>query len=176
MFPGEGFKLESLTLTVKHLPKIMIWCCMARTEVGHCRWNCQWDQMHWHTAEVGGAISKALFQKAYPFRLKDDNEPCHLAKLVSNWKCQNNTRTLTSPAQSQDRNPIENLWHKITFEIVKRHSTIKRKLIKPPGTGESPTTTSSRCPLNSDTMHKSDYEQRLAQNIITRQVSVKLAF
>ena len=109
------------------------------------------------TAEVRGAISIALFQKAYPFCLKDDNEPCHVAKLVSNWKCQNNTRTLTSPAQLQDRISIENLWRKITLETVKRHPTIKRKLIEPPGTRELPTTTSSRCPLNSDTMLKSDY-------------------
>src|SRR6218665_417926 len=129
-FPGEEFKPESLNLTVKHLLKIMNWCCMARSEVGHCRWNCQCDQMHWYTAEVRGAISIALFQKAYPFCLKDDNEPCHLAKLVSNLKCQNNTRTLTSLAQSQDMNPIENLWRKITLEIVKRHPTIKRKLIE----------------------------------------------
>src|SRR6218665_3376388 len=80
-FPGKEFKPESLNLTMKHLLKIMIWCCMARSEVGHCRWNCQCDQMHWYTAEVRGAISIALFQKAYPFCLKDDNEPCHLAKL-----------------------------------------------------------------------------------------------
>src|SRR6218665_293725 len=135
----------------------MIWCGMARSEVGHCRWNCQCDQMHWYIAEVCGAISIALSQKAYPFCLKDDNEPCHVAKLVSNWKCQNNTRTLTSPAQLQDRISIENLWRKITLETVKRHPTIKRKLIEPPGTRELPTTTSSRCPLNSGTMLKSDY-------------------
>src|SRR6218665_1710009 len=175
-FPGEEFKPESLNLTMKHLLKIIIWCCMARSEVGHCQWNCQCDQMQWCTAEVHGAISIALFQKANSFCLKDDNEPCHLAKLVSNRKCQNNTRTLTSPAQSQNRNPIENFWRKINLEIVKRHPTIKRKLIELPGTGESPTTTSSRCPLNSDTMLKNDNEQRLAQNIPTRQVNVKVAF
>src|SRR6218665_2691091 len=92
------------------------------------------------------------------------------AKRVSNWKCQNNARKLTSPAQSQDRNPIENLWRKITLEIVHRHPTIKRKLI------ESLTATSSRCPFNSDTMLKSDYEKRLAQNILTRQVNVNWPF
>src|SRR6218665_3911831 len=63
----------------------------------------------------------------HPFYLKDDNEPCHRAKLVTSGKCQNNTRTLTLPAQSQDINPIENLR---TLEIVKRHPTIKRKLIE----------------------------------------------
>jgi len=55
---------------------------------------------------------------------------CHLAKLVSNWKSHNTTRTLTLPAQSQDMNTIENFWGKITFEIVKGHPTIKRKLIE----------------------------------------------
>src|SRR6218665_2825836 len=85
-FPGEEFKPECLNLTVKHLLKIIIWCCMTRSEVGHCRWNCQCDQMKRYTAEVRGAISIALFQKAYPLCLEDDNEPCHLAKLVSNWK------------------------------------------------------------------------------------------
>src|SRR6218665_947352 len=124
-FPGEEFKPESLNLTVKHLLKIMIWCCMARSEVGHCRWNYQCD-----TAEVRGAISIALFQMAYSFCLKDDNEPCHLAKLVSNCKCQNSTRTLTSPTQSQDRNPIESLRRKITLGIVHIHPTIKLKLIE----------------------------------------------
>src|SRR6218665_2609261 len=177
--PGEEFKPETLNLRVKHLLKIIIWCCMARSEVGHCRWNCQCDQMIWYTAEVRGAISIALFQKAYPFCLKDDNKPCHLAKLVSNWKCQNNTRTLTSLAQSQDGSPIENLWRKITLEIVKRHPTIKRKLIESLTAAWNRGVTHdhlSRCPLNSDTMLKSDYEQRLAQNILTRQVNVKLAF
>ena len=71
-----------------------------------------------------------LFQKAYQLCLKDNHETCHLAKLVSNWKCQNNTRTLTFPAQSLDMNPIENLWCKITLQIVKRHTAIKRKLIE----------------------------------------------
>src|SRR6218665_72003 len=71
--------------------------------------------------------------------------------------------------QSQDMNPIENLWRKVTLEIVKRHPTIKRircfSRSRPPGTGKSPTTTWSSCPLylNSDTMLKSDYEQRLDQ-------------
>src|SRR6218665_1676422 len=36
------------------LLKIMIWCCMVHSEVGHCRWNCQCDQMHRYTAEVCG--------------------------------------------------------------------------------------------------------------------------
>src|SRR6218665_1466789 len=129
-FPGEEFKPECLNPTVKHPLKIMTWCFMARSEVGHCRWNCQCDQMHRNTAEERGAISIVLFQKAYLFCLKDNNAPCHLAKMVTNWKCQNTTRTLTLPIQSQDMNTIENLWSKITLEIVKGYPTIKCKLIE----------------------------------------------
>src|SRR6218665_139869 len=52
--------------------------------------------------------------RPYPFCLKDDSKPCHRAKLVTNWKCQNKTRTLTLPTKSQDMSLIENLWCKIS--------------------------------------------------------------
>src|SRR6218665_1435668 len=48
---------ECLNLSVKHLLKIMIWCCKVHSEVGLCRWNCQCDQMQRYTAEMHGAIS-----------------------------------------------------------------------------------------------------------------------
>src|SRR6218665_1314318 len=51
-FPGEEFKPEFLNLTVWHL--LNFWCCVVHSEVGHCRWNCQCDQMHRYTAEVRG--------------------------------------------------------------------------------------------------------------------------
>ena len=92
----------------------MIWCCMVNSEVGRCRWNCQCDQMHRYTAEVRGDRSIPLGYRPYPFCLKDDSKPSHRAKLVTNWKCQNKTRMLALPTQSQDMNPIENLWYKIS--------------------------------------------------------------
>ena len=69
------------------------------SEVEHCGWNCQFDKMYGYTNEVRGVISIDLFQ--YSFCWKDDSETCHCAKLVTNWKCQNNTRTLTLPAHLQ---------------------------------------------------------------------------
>jgi len=95
--------------------------------------------------------------------------------ILLNWSATGSARTTLGrwPRLPNHKIGIE---LRITLEIVKRHPTIKRKLIKPPGTGESPKTTSSRCLLNSDTMLKSNYEQRLAQNILTRQVNVKLVF
>src|SRR6218665_1378227 len=56
-FPLEEFQPEFLNLTVKHLLKITIWCCMVDTEVGHCRWKWQCNQMQEYTVEMHGAIS-----------------------------------------------------------------------------------------------------------------------
>src|SRR6218665_2555128 len=51
---------ESDSEASSKLLKIMIWCCMFHSEVGHCRWNCQCDQMRWYTAEVRGDRSIPL--------------------------------------------------------------------------------------------------------------------
>src|SRR6218665_3136618 len=99
-FPGEEFKPECLNLTVNHLLKIMIWCCMVHSEVVLCRWNCSCDKMHRYTAEERGAISIALFQ--YLFCLRDGSEQCHRAELITRWKCQNNISAPTLPARFQD--------------------------------------------------------------------------
>src|SRR6218665_2692279 len=42
------------------LLKIMIWCCVVHSEVGHCWWNCQCEQMYRYTAEVRGDRSIPL--------------------------------------------------------------------------------------------------------------------
>ena len=64
------------------------------------------------------------------FLFKDDNAPCHRAKLVTNWKRHNNLITLDWPAQPPYLNPVKNLWHKMALEISRRHPTTKRELIE----------------------------------------------
>src|SRR6218665_246524 len=56
-----------------------------------------------------------LFQ--CPFRLKHDSEPYHRAKMVTNWnwKCQNNIRTLTLPAQSQVMDAIRGATRNLSW-------------------------------------------------------------
>ena len=75
-------------------------------------------------------------------------------KLITKWMFQDSITTLTLPVQSPNLNPIENLWNK-AWEMVKRHVTIKRKLIESPRAAESPM---ASCPLNLYTMqiHVSD--------------------
>ena len=40
---------------------------------------------------------------------QDDNAPCHRARIVNEWKAENNISSLQWPAQ----NPIENLWSQL---------------------------------------------------------------
>lgn len=130
-FPGEEFKPECLNVTVKHPLKIMVWGCMAANGVG---------RLHIVDGMVNGAKYITILQKCmlpsaeqlFPgrFLFQDDSAPCHRAKLVMNWKRQHKIESLDWPAQSQDLNPIENLWHKVALEISRKRPTSKRELIE----------------------------------------------
>ena len=66
------------------------------------------------------------------------------------------------------------------MEVVKRHPTIKRKLIELITSAWNLGVTHVHLVKLSiqfrHTMLKSDYKQRLAEDILTRQVNVKVAF
>ena len=88
------------------------------------------------------------------------------------------------PTQSHDMSPIENLWCKISYnnlgdsqEASDNQTQVDRVAHRSlePGSHPRPPRQAA-CPFNSDTMLKSDYKQRLAQHILTRQVNVKVAF
>jgi len=130
-FCGEEFKPECLNLTVKHPLTIKVWGCMAASSIGRL-----------HIVDVIVSATKyiTILQKCmlpsarqlfpYPFLFQYNSAPCHHAKLVTNWKRQNNITMLDWPAQSPDLNPIKHLWHKVALEISRRHPTIKRELIE----------------------------------------------
>ena len=130
-FVGEEFKPEYLDLSVKHPTKVMVWSCMAASGVG---------RLHIVQGMVNAAKYIEIMQscmlpsaaKLFPgnFVYQDDNAPCHRAKTVLDWKKLNKLNTIDWPAQSPDLNPIENLWHKVSLEISKKHPTTKREPIE----------------------------------------------
>jgi len=130
-FPGEEFKPECLDLSVKHPTKIMVWGCMAASGVG---------RLHIVDGMVNAKkyveiLNKCMLPSAnhlFPgdYIFQDDNAPCHRAKIVKEWMNGNEVQTIDWPAQSPDLNPIENLWHKLSLEIAKRHPRTKHELIE----------------------------------------------
>ena len=121
--------------------------------------------MHRYIAEVRGAISmdipvSVLFEG---WQWAMSSYKTGHTKLVTNWKCQNKISTLTLSTQSQDMNPIENLWL-IKYDlgdIVQRHpidnlTQVDRVFHGRLQPGSQPRFSSS-CPLNANTMLKKQW-------------------
>lgn len=51
------------------------------------------------------------------YRFQDDNAPVHRARIIEEYKRDNNINCLTWPAQSPDLNVIENIWLRIKREL-----------------------------------------------------------
>ena len=62
------------------------------------------------------------------FIYQDDGAPCHRAKIVNEWKEENNFQCLDWPPQSPDLNPIENLWRDIKVDLRNMRSHNLREL------------------------------------------------
>ncbi|GFV05562.1 transposable element Tcb1 transposase [Trichonephila clavipes] len=61
---------------------------------------------------------------------KDDNTPCHRAKVVQKWLKDHTVDRMNWPGQPPDLNPIENLWFKIGYKISKKKPSNKRESIE----------------------------------------------
>ncbi|GFT95123.1 transposable element Tcb1 transposase [Trichonephila clavipes] len=61
---------------------------------------------------------------------KDDNAPCHRAKVVQKLLEDHTVNRMNWPGQYPDLNPIESLWFKIGYEISKKKPSNKRELIE----------------------------------------------
>ena len=52
--------------------------------------------------------------------LQQDNAPCHVSKATHKFLQDNNVPLFTTPPESPDCNPIENLWHELKHFIRAR--------------------------------------------------------
>ncbi|GFW89169.1 transposable element Tcb1 transposase [Trichonephila clavipes] len=61
---------------------------------------------------------------------KDDNAPCHRAKVDQKWLEDHTVNRMNWSRQSPDLNPIDNLWFKIGYDISRKKPSNKRELIE----------------------------------------------
>lgn len=79
--------VPSVSVTVKHVVKVMVWECMSATDVGWLQFveGIMNDAKYITKLETRMLPStKEMFLEG-DFVFQDDNLPCHRAKVVQNW-------------------------------------------------------------------------------------------
>ena len=109
--PHEAFSPQCISPTIKHSTSVMIWGCMASNGIGRLH-ICEGMMNATKYAAVLKtklhASARSLFLDEY-WIFRDDDAPCHRAKLVKEWMQFHRVAQINWPAQSPDLNPIENL-------------------------------------------------------------------
>ncbi|KAJ4440904.1 hypothetical protein ANN_10751 [Periplaneta americana] len=125
------FKKENLRPTVKHGGgSSMVWGCMSANSVGNLAFiestMNQYGYLNILKQNLQQSAEKMGVGSYYQFQ--HDNDPKHTALNVKLWLLYNTPKSLNTPPQSPDLNPIENLWWELEKRVQKHHVTSTSEL------------------------------------------------
>ena len=129
--PNEELNPRNLKPTVKHGGgNVMMWGCFSSAGMGEMEFiDNIMDHMgylrilknHLHSSAEKLGIRNT-------FHFYQDNDPKHKAYNVRGWLLQKCPKVISTPAQTPDLNPIENLWQELDDRVRKKPVTLTDEL------------------------------------------------
>ena len=116
---NEAYRPECMCLQVQRKVSVMIWGCVTLHGVGTlCKVNGNINAVKYQEIlenNLWPVLTRHFLNR--PYRFQDDNAPVHRARIIEEYKRNNNVNCITWPAQSPDLNIIENIWLRIKREL-----------------------------------------------------------
>lgn len=129
--PNAELQPQNIVPTVKHGGgSVMVWACMAYDGVGKLTFieGIMNARKYIEVLRDNLNASAVKLGLAGQYHFQQDNDPKHTARVTKEWLLYNVPKQLSTPPQSPDINPIENLWHILDIEVRKRKISNKNDL------------------------------------------------
>lgn len=110
---------------------VMVWGCISYNGVGKLHFiEGNMNKLMYLDIlreNLGASVESLGLSKQYKFY--QDNDPKHKSYLAREWLLYNTPKTLDTPPQSPDLNPIENVWKYLKQRMQQKHIYTKEALV-----------------------------------------------